>query len=93
MTRLCTRLKKLEAAAQISQWNWNYSDVKECARKKLSREEADLLDQALALIGSGRQDEWTQAHRAVWKRWDDALAKATEEVHFPIYFHADDALL
>jgi hypothetical protein len=93
MNRLRTRLEKLESAAQTLQWNWNYSDVQECARKKLSAEEVDLLDQAIALLGSGRREEWNEAHLVIWKRWDVLLAQATAEVHFPVYIHADDTLL
>jgi hypothetical protein len=93
MTRLKARLKKLEGAVEKPRCNWNYSDVQECARKKLSAAEAELLDQAIALITTDRRSEWTEAHRAVWERWDEMLGKATEEVHFPIHLHADDTML
>lgn len=90
MHRFRARLKKLEGIAPATA-NWNYGDVQECARKMLSAEDRDLLDQAIALfkIDSWRNN-WTEAHHAVWKRWDEMLLKATREVHFPIYFCADD---
>jgi hypothetical protein len=93
MARLQARLKKLEGAVKEPQWNWRYPDVQDCARKKLLAAEAELLDQAIALIETGRQSEWTEAHRAVWERWDEALGQATVEVHFPIYIHAHDSML
>ena len=93
MRRLCARLKKLEAGRQTSRWNWRHSDVRECARKKLSAAEAALADQAGELSRAGRRSEWTEAHQAAWLRWDSALAEATEEVNFPVYISADDTLL
>jgi hypothetical protein len=92
MRRLHARLTKLEAVAETSQWNWNYSDVQACARKKLSSEESILLDEGIALIRDGRQKEWKASHLAIWKRWDILLGQATIEVHFPIYIRADDTL-
>jgi hypothetical protein len=92
MTGLKARLNKLEGAVEQPRCNWNYSDVQKCARKKLSAAEAELLDQAIALITTGRRSEWTEAHRAVWERWDEVLGKATKEVHFPIYIRAGDTM-
>jgi hypothetical protein len=91
MNRLRGRLKKLEDSAQALLWNCKFDTVEQRARKKLSPAEADLLDQATALIRSGRQSEWSEAHRAVWDRWDTALATTAEEVGFP-YLDAIDRL-
>jgi hypothetical protein len=91
VNRWHARLKRLEDAAQPWPWNWNAEGIEQCARKKLSPAEADLLDQATALIRSGRQSEWSEAHRAAWDRWEAALATAAEEFGFP-YLDAIDRL-
>jgi hypothetical protein len=93
MTRLYERVEKLEAATHAPQWDWQFADVEQCARKKLPREQLELLDQAIALIKMGRHCEWAEAHRAVWDRWADVLGSAAEEMQFPLSITAADMLL
>ena len=93
MKRLHARLEKLEKVAEGSKIDWDYSKVANRARGKLSSEDLELLDQALALIRRGHRSEWTEAHTAVWGRWDDALDRAAEELPFTLHLSADDMLL
>jgi hypothetical protein len=91
MNSLRGRLKKLEDSAPASQWKCDYDMVEHLARKKLSRRDAGLLDDAMALMTVGKQGEWSEAHRAIWDRWDATLATTAEEGGF-LYLDVIDRL-
>jgi hypothetical protein len=88
MTRLKTRLAKLENASKPAQ-NWDFSVVLSCARKKLTPEDLNLVDEAY-VIGNTK---WTEEHIAAWKTWDAAVGEATAEVNFQVRLGGDDLLL
>ncbi|HTU48595.1 MAG TPA: hypothetical protein VMF91_26270 [Bryobacteraceae bacterium] len=93
MTGLHRRLQKLEAAFCGPVWNTQLVDLCDCARRKLSVADRDLLKEAEMLLDQVPFGSLSEAHRAVWDRWEDAFSKAAEEMRFPWLVTAADLRL
>jgi hypothetical protein len=86
-SRLGRRLEKLEATIPVR--SWDGAGVVRLALTKLSPADRDLLRDDTAR----RHAYSSEAHRAVWERWEDAFAEAICETGFPVNLTAGDVWL
>ena len=94
MNHLHRRLQRLETAIRESgKWSTPIQTVVDCARRKLSGADCDLLKEVDALLDRAPHASLSEAHRAVWDRWEDAFARAVEETRFPFFLTATDLRL
>jgi hypothetical protein len=93
MNALSKRLQKLEAATCKPEWSSQLAELCDCARRKLSLVDRDLLDEAEMLLDRAPFGSMSEPHRAVWDRWEDAFDRAVEETRFPWPLMAADLRL
>ena len=95
--RIATRLGKLEQNARVQIGNLYDADgrfeaAEKKARQKLSPAESKLLDEAKSLFNSRREDEWTEAQREIWERWDNEMMDLASRTG-ALYLNRDDRRL
>jgi hypothetical protein len=93
MNGLSKRLQKLEVASCQTDWSSQLAELCDCARRKLSVADRDLLKEAEMLLDRVPFGSLSDAHRAVWDRWEDAFDKSVEETRFPWPLMAADLRL
>jgi hypothetical protein len=93
MNGLSKRLQKLEAAFCGPVWSTQLVDLCDCARRKLSVADRDLLKEAEALLDRVPFGSLSEAHQSVWDRWEDAFDRAVDETRFPWPLMATDLRL
>jgi hypothetical protein len=93
MIDLHRRLQKLEAATCKPEWGYQFAELCDCARRKLSVTDRDLLKETEALLDQRPYENLSEAHQSVWDSWEDAFARAVEETRFPWPLTATDLRL
>lgn len=93
MNSLSRRLQRLEAGTCETDWSSQLAELCDCARRKLSVADRDLLKETEAVLDQRPYENLSELHRAVWDRWEDAFDKAVEETRFPWLLTATDLRL